>query len=370
MTQNIDDLSQEEKELLKLEDEKSFEDDSSELPPDDIVAFNELRSCSDLVRMYKTDQLEIQPDFQRDIVWSKPAQTRFIDSLIKQLPIPSICISLDYKTNKRLVIDGLQRMQSIINFLNDEEWKLSKLDDIDEKISGKVVSVLKSKYSDLYERVENLSIPITVLRCDYSKKSHMKYLFTIFHRLNTGGLKLNNQEIRNCIFNGKLNDLLKECVRFENFRKSLGLESGKTYRFNYEELILRFFAFHNNLENYNGKLAVFLNEYMDENKNPSEETLSTKRILFERVVDLFFIRILNSNRVPNISKATIEGILVGISKNITDLENQSNERLTELYSKLRADEKYSIDSLKEGLSQKEKVIDRLNRAIEIFAGQQ
>lgn len=370
MTQNIDEMTREEKELLDLEEEKSFEDDSSELPPNDIVAFNELRSCSDLVRMYKTKQLEIQPDFQRDIVWSKPSQTRFIDSLIKQLPIPSICISLDYKTNKRLVIDGLQRMQSIINFLNDDEWKLSKLDDIDEKISGKAVSVLKSKYSDLYERVENLTIPVTVLRCDYSKKSHMKYLFTIFHRLNTGGLKLNNQEIRNCIFNGKLNALLKECVKFENFRKSLGLESGKTYRFNYEELILRFFAFYDNLENYNGKLAVFLNEYMDDNKNPNEEELSAKRILFERVVDLLFIRILDSQKVPNISKATIEGILIGISKNIVELEAKSNQDLKALYQKLRADEKYSIDSLKEGLSQKDKVMERLNRAIEIFAGQE
>jgi len=198
----------------------------------------------------------------------------------------------------------------------------------------------------------------------------MKYLFTIFHRLNTGGLKLNNQEIRNCIFNGKLNALLKECVKFENFRKSLGLESGKTYRFNYEELILRFFAFYDNLENYNGKLAVFLNEYMDDNKNPNEEELSAKRILFERVVDLFFIRILDSQKVPNISKATIEGILIGISKNIVELEAKSNQDLKALYQKLRADEKYSIDSLKEGLSQKDKVMERLNRAIEIFAGQE
>lgn len=362
-------ISPEERDLLKLEEEKSFEDDSnSELPPNDIVAFNELRSCSDLVRMYRTKQLEIQPDFQRDIVWNKPSQTRFIDSLIKQLPIPSICISLDYKTNKRLVIDGLQRMQSIINFLTDDEWKLSKLDDIDDKISGKSVATIKTKYSDIYERVENLTIPVTVLRCDYSKRSHMKYLFTIFHRLNTGGLKLNNQEIRNCIFNGKLNALLKEMVNYQNFRNLLNLHPDKTYRFNYEELILRFFAFYDNLNDYNGKLAVFLNEYMDNNKNPDDEFLSLKRHLFERTVDLLFIKILESNKIPNISKATIEGLLIGIGKNIDELEQLNRNVVVERYKALRNDDLFSIDSLKEGLSQKEKVVNRLERAEEIFNG--
>ena len=58
--------------------------------------------------------------------------------------------------------------------------------------------------------MENLSLPITVLRCDYQKKNHAEYMFTIFHRLNTGGTKLNNQEIRNCIYSGSFNDFLKE----------------------------------------------------------------------------------------------------------------------------------------------------------------
>jgi hypothetical protein len=54
-----------------------------------------------------------------------------------------MCISLDYKTDKRLIIDGLQRMSSIINFLSDENWRLSELDDIDEKLSGKTVANIK-----------------------------------------------------------------------------------------------------------------------------------------------------------------------------------------------------------------------------------
>ena len=82
-------------ELEQLENETFEEDDSTEIPPADIVAYNELRSCADLFRMYKDGILEIRPIFQREIVWTAPAQTRFIDSLVKQLPIPSMCFSLD-----------------------------------------------------------------------------------------------------------------------------------------------------------------------------------------------------------------------------------------------------------------------------------
>jgi uncharacterized protein with ParB-like and HNH nuclease domain len=223
-------------ENLREEEEKaSLEDDHQELPPNDIVAYNELRSCADILRMYKNGQLTIKPDFQRDVVWKKPDQSRLIDSLIKQLPIPSMCISLDFNTNERLVIDGLQRISTIISFLNNDEYQLSELNDIDPKISGKTVANIKSKNKTLYERVENLTIPITVLRCDYEKKSHMDYLFTIFHRLNSGGTKLNNQEIRNCIYSGKLNTLLKSTVKYPNYTALFNIQSDKTYRFAFED---------------------------------------------------------------------------------------------------------------------------------------
>lgn len=355
------------KELHEQEDEQAKSDDFAEVPPSDIVAFNELRSCADLVRMYKTEQLDIKPEFQRDIVWSKASQTRFIDSLIKQLPIPSMCLSLDYKTGSRMMIDGLQRISSIIYFLTNDKWRLSTLDDIEKSISGKTVEQIKQKNYDLYSRLENLTIPITVLRCDYSKSSHMHYLFTIFHRLNTGGNKLNNQEIRNCIFQGEFNDLLKSAVKYENFVNLFGIVEGKTYRFAFEELILRFFAHYDGFENYPGRLAKYLNSYMDSTREISEAELSSKRILFERLVDLLYLRIFDQNKFPTLSKATTEGILVGIARNIETLEQKSDAELRDLVNQLRQDELYSVENLKEGLSAKDRVIARLNRAQEVFS---
>ena len=97
-------------------------------------------------------QIEISPDFQRGEVWRNSAQTLFIDSLMKQLPIPSMCISLDISSQKRMVIDGLQRISSIIKFLDNKiDWRLSKNEDVDIRISDKKVSEIR-KDEDVHER--------------------------------------------------------------------------------------------------------------------------------------------------------------------------------------------------------------------------
>lgn len=355
--------------LEELETKQEETDDFNEVPPSDIVAYNELRSCADLLRMYEEGQLDIQPDFQREIVWSPSTQTRLIDSLVKQLPIPSLCISLDYKTQERFVIDGLQRIASIVKFLAAEptnEWKLSKLGDIDERISGKTNLSIKAKYPDLFNKVQNTVLPITVLRCDYSKKSHMNYLFTIFHRLNTAGSKLSNQEIRNCIFNGSFNTFLKKSVENEVYISLFDIDPDKIDRFSNEELVLRFIAFTFNMNAYKGQLARFLNEFMEENKKASNEKIDEFRDIFTRTIKIIYQDILQDKALPKLSKATTEALFVGIAKNIDQLENETHEILLEKYLLLRHDDLFSIDSLKEGLAQKEKVQNRLNKAIEIF----
>lgn len=355
------DLAREEEEILS-------QNDSSEQPPPDIVAFNELRSCADLVRMYKSNQLTIKPEFQRDIVWPNAAQTRFIDSLTKQLPIPSMCISLDYNTNRRLVIDGLQRMWSIIQFLTKDEWKLSALEDIDPRLSGRKVLYIKEHNQKIYGQVENLTIPITVLRCDYNKQSHMRYLFTIFHRLNAGGNRLTNQEIRNCIYSGEFNCLLKECAANSHFRDLFGLERDKTYRFAYEEFVLRFFAFVDGFELYDGNLSRYLNTYMDSvEKGYSDQTGEDKRDLFRRTVEIVFERITDGRDLPRVSRATIEALFVGIARNIESVERRTAQRLKTMFDTLRGADEFAPQNLKNAITTRVKLIARMQRAVATFA---
>ncbi|MEI6706124.1 MAG: DUF262 domain-containing protein [Methylococcales bacterium] len=343
-------------EIKKLEEEQEYESISENVPPSDIIAFNEMRSCLELVRLYSTKQLEIQPDFQRDVVWQRPAQTRFIDSLTKQLPIPSMCISLDSKTDKRLIIDGLQRMQSMIYFLTNDDWELSKLEDINECLSGKKVSTIKNESDDIYKRVQNVMIPITVIRCDYSKKSHNEYLFTIFHRLNSGGMRLNNQEIRNCIYSGVLNDSLKKLANSKETKAFFGLRK----RFSNEEMILRFFAFTDDLEKYNGKLASFLNNYMFENRTKvvGDNAYFSSLEIVEKMIN---------QPSKTFSKTVLEGLLYGVSQNIEILTNQSHEELKRLFENFKALPEYSPENLKSALSDKDKVKERLLSAKNCFA---
>jgi len=357
--------------LKDIEENTFHEDDSSEIPPPEIIAYNELRSCADLFRMHKQGILEIQPEFQREIVWNSPAQTRFIDSLVKQLPIPSMCFSLDYKAQRWQVIDGLQRMATIIKFLSGDQWTLAKLDDIDPKLAGQPTSKFIDEKSDLYQyytRVENLTLPITVLRCDYSQKSHTNYLFTIFHRLNTGGMKLNNQEIRNCIFSGSFNKLLTELNKNSAWMKINKMKRDVGYRFTKQELILRFFAFHDRYLNYKGRLARFLNDYMADNKNLDGLPLELKKELFRQTVDIVYKKVFNGKIPLNISITILEALLIGASFNLDHLQSKSEDIVKSYFKKLQDHEEFSEVKLREGLSGKPRVIGRLSAAKEIFAG--
>lgn len=354
--------------LETQENDSFFEDESEQQPPPDIVAYNELRSCADLFRMYEKGILDITPDFQRESVWKSAGQTRFIDSLIKQLPIPSMCFSLDYKTQKWQVIDGLQRMSAIIRFMGDKDWRLSDLEDIDKKLAGTKVSSLKDEESPnhvLYQRLENLTLPITVIRCDHGKKTHMEYLFTIFHRLNTGGMRLNNQEIRNCIFSGAFNNLLKDLNENQDWRRLNRLGDKDDQRYKHVEIILRFFAFYDELDKYKGILSKFLNEYMRKNRNPKESFLNERRSIFDRTASVINNKIIRDGE--RMGSSTLEALLVGVAKNIDHCEDMEEVDVRRKYEELKEAPSLDSEYLSGGVAKKDKVEARIGDAIRIFS---
>lgn len=338
-------------------------------PPPDVVSFNKLRSCADLVRLFEEGTLEIQPHFQREVVWKKPDQSRFIDSLVKQLPIPSMCFSLDFKTQKWQVVDGLQRMTAIVSFLGkNANWRLSNLADIDPRIANRTASELIEKGDEsetLYRRLRNLSLPITVIRCDYAKENHTNYLFTIFHRLNAGGVRLNNQEIRNCIYSGPFNELLYELDVVTSWKTTKDKLPGKGSRFRSVELILRFFALYDNSESYSGQMAKFLNDYMHRYRLASEVQLEEKRQLFVRAASVLS-RGLAHDGIAKPSHTLIDAALVGIADNVEELEHLSDAELGARISLLREHPSLSPASLKSDTTATEKVKNRLGAAREIF----
>ena len=361
-----------ESDIQEMEERTFIESDSFEVPPSDIVAYNELRSCADLFRMYQGGILEIRPDFQRQVVWNTSEQTRFIDSLVKQLPIPSMCFSFDYKTQRWQVIDGLQRMWSIIRFLRGDKWRLSRLEDIDPSLSGQYVPDFlegKANLGQYYTRIENLTLPITVIRCDYSKPTHMEYLFTIFHRLNSGAARLNNQEIRHCIFSGTFNNFLRDLDQDQTW---LGLNRRtpeREDRYRGQEQILRFFAFHDDYPKYRDGLASFLNRYMREHREPSEEFLDGKRDIFGRTIKLINDSIFDGHASERKSISVMEATLVGVSLSLDYLEKLSKEEIRRRYDELLDSEEFSDERLREALSSTRRVLERMSAAERVFSGQ-
>lgn len=258
-----------------------------------------------------------------------------------------------------------------MRFLEGGDWTLSPLEDVEPEIAGQSVAAIKTATDSLhqyYTRVENLSVPVTVLRCDFKKKSHMEYLFTIFHRLNTGGMKLNNQEIRNCIYGGTFNNLLKELDQYPEWRRLNKMRPNQSYRFTKQEIILRLFAFHDRTSSYEGHLANFLNAYMYENRDASPQFLQQKRELFQQTVKCIWDLIFSGETPSKLSVTVEEALLVGVSKNIRALAAETAGVLRSRYKKLTGHNEFSDTALREGLSKKPRVIARLAAANDVFAG--
>ena len=352
-----------EKTLKEIEEEMFDSDDSNEFPPTDIVSYNELRSCADLFRLYEDNTLELHPVYQRKEVWGDSEQTRFIDSLVKGMPIPSLCVSLDFETQKWEVIDGLQRMTAIIKFLNrNDDWKLSSLNDISQEISGKNASDIRKNNPNIYRRIENTSLPINILRCSYAEDSHIEYIFTIFSRLNTTAVKLSNQEIRNSMFSGSFNELLFSLEKNEEWQKIYRTPAKKN-RLSSTEMVLRFFAFHDWKGKYDGKLSRFLNLYMKNKRKIDNNEKQKYEALFIRTIK---IASLFSKEMT--SKALTDAVLYGISKNISEIETKEQKAIHSYFARLMNSTEFKESSLRDGTAQKTKVISRLDRAKEIFSG--
>lgn len=340
----------------------SIDDDSPIEKPKGVFAVNEVRSCRELFEMIKDGSLKTSPKFQRFSVWDEKEQTRFIDSLAKQLPIPSLCISNSGGAFFQ-AIDGQQRLNAIYKFLDiDNEWKLPFLQDIDIELSGKTNKEICESNKDLFNKIRNVTIPVSMVMCDIENKDHLEYIFKIFHRLNSTAVILNNQEIRNCIYSGKLNDLINKLGTSKDFVDIKKINERNVLRLEGAETILAFFAFYDNLPDYQGKLTSFLNQYMIRNKNASETWLDEKEQIFYRSINI--LKKIDSYKTTN---STFNPVLYGIAKNIDLLESRDALLIKECYSNIVSSQPFSSEALIGGTWSKQKVLERYNTAFERFS---
>lgn len=233
-------------------------------------------SFNELLDMYDNQELDIRPDYQRLFKWSEGARSRFIESLLLEMPVPPIYV-VEEEDNKYLLIDGLQRISSYLHLrgklyapqLDPPVVKGEKLVltdcDIVEELNGKTFDDLGTA---LQIKLKRAFIRVEVVR----KGSDSRFKYHMFKRLNTGGEALTDQQLRNCsirLLSPKFIDFIKQLRIRSDFQTCTSTLSNERILDAFdEELILRFFAFRNNLAGFKHDISDFLTEYMEGVSDP------------------------------------------------------------------------------------------------------
>lgn len=271
----MSDILEEQDELEKLEiDENPYNIQY------DLSSYGIDFDVSGLVRRLENKSIYL-PDFQRNYVWSKKKAVRFIESLLLGLPIPSICL---YKedNNKQLIIDGFQRLETIRLFYSGKfgNTKFS-LVDVRSDLNGKAYSDLDE---DTKRKLDDTLIHATIVKAEDPTEKNYDAVYLIFERLNTGGINLNAQEIRVCIYHGPFQKLLEEMAGNTNYIKYFQIDNKRKKD---QEIVLRLLALANTYERYNGNMKQYLNEYMYESKEETDTSFSVQKELFTKTLEIF-----------------------------------------------------------------------------------
>ncbi|MCI9149516.1 MAG: DUF262 domain-containing protein [Lachnospiraceae bacterium] len=236
--QSMKDLLREEKyhadSLLGIETEDLGEENLEHNPysPNDIRINQRIFTIYQIQHMIETGKLFLTPDFQRNLVWDLRRKSLLIESIMLGIPISSFYFQEDYEGNK-IVIDGLQRLSTISQFLNNE-FALKELQYLN--YNGYCYSDLPQKYVN---KIEDTQLVAYVL----DSTCHELSKFDVFRRVNTGGMPLNSQEIRNSMAADGTRSLLKAMSRSQEFQKATRGRV-KDIRMDAQELCLRFITFY------------------------------------------------------------------------------------------------------------------------------
>jgi hypothetical protein len=229
---------------------------------------------------YKRGRLVVQPDFQRQFVWDEKKSSRLIESTLLDIPLPVIYLS-EEKDGKEYVIDGQQRLTSFFSFI-DGKFPDGK----DFKLNGlKVFSEINRKsFKELDDLMQDKIWYYKIRTITFKKSSDVDLKFEIFERLNTGAVSLNDQELRNCVYRGRYNDLLKDLSVDSDFVFLVGLKKPDR-RMKDVELVFRFAAFyHSTYLKYKPPIRKFLNDEMESRRNISENDAKKLKTAFKNAV--------------------------------------------------------------------------------------
>jgi hypothetical protein len=355
-------------------DEDTAEEDRSDngglYPYDPTQADIDIRedpqTVFELMRKYDNKKLIIDPDFQRNLVWTLEKKSKFIESVILNFPLPPLYVNQTVD-GKYIIVDGLQRTSTLHEFVNDE-FNLTGLEALTD-LNGYNFSELKELPGDYQTRIEDKKLYIYIIRPSVPAK----VVYDIFNRINTGGTNLERQEVRNCIFSGKSTKLLKELSEKDYFKRAIDYGISPR-RMKDREVILRYLAFKifDYETEYQGELSEFVENAMKKINLMTDDKIDILKNDFMRVMDLSFeffgrrnFRLPAAERRGRINIAIFESVCYFFSIKSDDFLQKNKKTIQDNFDKLLQNPEY-VDAIRYATSSKAKVITRFKLAQELL----
>ena len=314
-------------------------------------------SLEQLKNSVDANDIITDPDYQRKYVYDDKRASCLIESILIGIPIPVIYLA-EEEEGVYSVIDGQQRITSFVRFLKNE-FPLTGLKRL-KSLNGLYFRQLGKTLQ------RRLSLKPLSTVCIERDSQNLKY--EIFSRLNLGAVKLRDQEVRNCIYRGKFNDMLKEIANSNAYLPALFHDANT--RYSYEERILRFFALRS--MELKGTFKLMMNNYMEAHANDDDEVLKKHKSQYNSLIELiksvlgedaFFSA---SDQRKKFNGAVYDSIMIPFSLfPKKDIIRHADEIRTAI-QKLKTEDKDYQDWVYAGTNASKRIHSRVNAVMDIL----
>jgi hypothetical protein len=332
--------------------------------PEEVDVREEPQTVFEWMRKLKSGRLIIDPEFQRNLVWSQDQKSQFIESVLLNIPLPPLYVNQN-RDGKYIIVDGLQRTTTLYEYIHEDSFKLANLKvlrDINNLRFSQLESRLQTKIEDkkFFVYVIKPSVPLQMV-------------YDIFHRINTGGTQLTQQEIRNSFYIGPATRLLKDLSSQDYFKRAIshGISSK---RMKDQEAILRYLSFRiSDYKNqYKNNMDMFLGDALTRINLMTSNERDELKVDFKRVMVAthnFFGD--NNFRLPTITTkgriniAIMESVCYFFSKTSDQQLNKNKNKIILNYDLLLNNSEYK-DSVQFATGDTRRVIRRFDLAQQIL----
>lgn len=270
--------------------QSEIDDDYSDDSLFNISSWGADLSFRELISMYEEDEL-VKPELQRKYVWDKVEASRFIESILLGLPVPSVFLA--QSGSQKLIVDGYQRIMTVYDYLrgifstDKKVFRLSNSEKINARWRNKAFSELST---DDQRKIKSTTIHAIIFE-QKKPENDGTSLYQVFERINTSGRTLTPQEIRNCVYQGSFNTMLFEINENKTWRELFGTEEADS-RMRDLEYILRFFTMKTgdilDTESKQISLKKALNDFMKTHKEDSPADIQRFKDEFDTTVQLVY----------------------------------------------------------------------------------